>query len=112
MMQVRCQRCGAMQTLGRDSIALALAEAQQSHEQHHVVDCPRCRRAIKVPVADLRRRLPANYPLPEIAPTAADSEPKPETESAPEEAAPVAENQAKEPPEAATSVQAAPESVT
>ena len=73
MMQVRCQRCGWMLTLGREAIAVAVAEAQQSHEQHHVVDCPRCRRAIKVPVADLRRRLPANYPLPEITPAAADS---------------------------------------
>ena len=111
MMQVRCQRCGWMLTLGREAIALALAEAQQSHEQHHVVDCPHCRHAIKVPVADLRRRLPANYPLPEIAPPATRSEPRPEPESAAEKAAPVAENQ-KEPPKAATSVQAAPESVT
>ena len=101
MMQIRCQRCGWMQTLGRESIALVLAEAQQSHEQHHVIDCPRCRHAIKVPVADLRRRLPANYPLPEIAP--------PEPESAPETAALVAENQSKEPP---TPVQTASESVT
>ena len=110
MMQVRCQRCGWMLTLGREAIALALAEAQQSHEQHHVVDCPHCRHAIKVPVADLRRRLPANYPLPEIAPPATHSEPRPEPESAAEEAAPVAENQ-KEPPKAATSVQTAPGSV-
>ena len=109
MMQVRCQRCGWMQTLGRDSIALALAEAQQSHEQHHVIDCPHCRRAIKVPVAELRRRLPANYPLPEIAQPAANAEPKPEPESAPEVSAPVAENQSQEPPKAATSVQDAPE---
>ena len=101
MMQIRCQRCGWMQTLGRESIALTLAEAQQSHEQHHVIDCPRCRHAIKVPVADLRRRLPADYPLPEIAP--------PEPESAPETAAPVVENQSEEPP---TSVQIASEFVT
>jgi DNA-directed RNA polymerase subunit RPC12/RpoP len=112
MMQVRCQRCGWMQTLGRESIALALAEAQRSHEQHHVIDCPRCRHAIKVPVADLRRRLPANYPLPEIAPPASNSEPRTEPESAPESAAPVAENQSQEPPTSATSVQTASESGT
>ena len=111
MMQVRCQRCGWMLTLGREAIALALAEAQQSHEQHHVVDCPHCRHAIKVPVADLRRRLPANYPLPEIAPPTIHSEPKPEPESAAEKAVPVAENQTKEPPKATTSVQTAPGSV-
>jgi hypothetical protein len=111
-MQVRCQRCGWMLTLGREAIAVALAEAQQSHEQHHVIDCPHCRRAIKVPVADLRRRLPANYPLPEIAPMAATSEPKPGPESASEASASAAENQSKEPPKAATSAQDAPESAT
>ena len=78
MMQVRCQRCGWMTTLGRDAIAQALAEAQQSHEQYHMIDCPHCRRAVKVQVSDLRRRLPADYPLPEI-PTPENSPP---TESA------------------------------
>jgi len=111
-MQVRCQRCGWMLTLGREAIAAAVAEAQQSHEQHHVVDCPHCRRAIKVPVAELRRRLPANYPLPEIAQPAANSEAKSEPESASAASAPAAENQSKESPKAATSVQDAPESVT
>jgi hypothetical protein len=66
MMQIRCQRCGWMTTLGRESIALAVAQAQHGHEQYHMVDCPRCRRAIKVQVAELRRHLPANYALPEI----------------------------------------------
>jgi len=112
MMQVRCQRCGWMLTLGREAIAAAVAEAQQSHEQHHVVNCPHCRRAIKVPVAELRRRLPANYPLPEIAQPAANSEAKSEPESASAASAPAAENQSKESPKAATSVQDAPESVT
>jgi DNA-directed RNA polymerase subunit RPC12/RpoP len=81
MMQVRCQRCGWTLTLGRESIALALAEAQQGHEQYHAMDCPHCRHVIKVRIADLRRRLPADYPLPEVAPPAA--EPKPETKPEP-----------------------------
>ncbi len=79
MMQIRCQRCGWMFTLGRDAIALALAEAQQRHEQYHTLDCPRCRHVVKVQVAELRRRLPANYPLPEAQPPVA--EPKSETGS-------------------------------
>jgi hypothetical protein len=33
-----------------------------------MVDCPRCRRAIKVQVTELRRRLPKDYPLPEVKP--------------------------------------------
>ena len=79
MMQVRCQRCGWMFTLGRDALALALAEAQQSQEQYHMVDCPRCRHAIKVQVTELRRRLPKDYPLPELKPVVAE---KPKKESA------------------------------
>jgi len=77
MMQVRCQRCGWMTTLGREAIALALAEAQQAHEQYHMVDCPHCRRAIKVQVSELRRKLPADYPLPQVPPPA----PSPPAES-------------------------------
>ena len=68
MMQVRCQRCSWMTTLGRDAIALALAEAQQAQEQYHMIDCPHCRRAIKVQVSELRRKLPADYPLPQVPP--------------------------------------------
>jgi NAD-dependent SIR2 family protein deacetylase len=78
MMQVRCQRCGWMVTLGRETIAMALADAQKNHEQYHMVDCPRCRRAIKVQVAQMRRHLPADYPLPEpptpVAPAKSESE--------------------------------------
>jgi hypothetical protein len=47
------------------------------------MDCPRCRHVIKVRIADLRRRLPADYPLPEIPLPAA--EPKPEAKPAAEE---------------------------
>ena len=81
MMQIRCQRCGWMLTLGREDTALALAQAQQRHEQYHALDCPHCRHVIKVRIADLRRRLPADYPLPEVSPP--DAEPKPETKSEP-----------------------------
>ena len=62
-----------------DAIALALAESQQSHEQYHTLDCPRCRHAIKVQATELRRRLPKDYPLPEVKPAA---EEKPKEESA------------------------------
>jgi hypothetical protein len=76
MMQIRCQRCGWMNTLGRESVALALAEANRSQEHYHMLDCSRCRRAIKVQVADLRRHLPANYVLPD-APSAAPKQEEP-----------------------------------
>jgi len=85
MMQIRCQRCGRMFTLGRDAIALALAEVQQRHEQYHALDCPYCRHVVKIRIAELRRHLPADYPLPEVQPADAGpgSETAPESEPSP-----------------------------
>ena len=84
-MQIRCQRCGRMFTLGRDAVALALAEAQQSHEQYHALVCPHCRHVVKTRIAELRRHLPADYPLPEVHATDAGpkSETAPESEPSP-----------------------------
>ena len=77
MMQIRCQRCGWMNTLGRESIAMALAEANKSQEHYHMLDCSRCRRAIKVQVTELRRHLPADYVLPDVTPPAAPEKQEP-----------------------------------
>jgi len=68
MMQVRCQRCGWMFTFSRDTIGLALAEAQAKNEQYHAINCPQCRHVIKLQLKELRRRLPADYVLPEWTP--------------------------------------------
>ena len=62
MMQVRCQRCGWVFTLSRDSIGLAVAEAGQN--EHYLMDCRKCRHGIKIRVDALRKRLPADYVLP------------------------------------------------
>jgi hypothetical protein len=43
-----------------------------------MIYCQRCRHAIKVQVTELRRRLPKDYPLPEVGPVAE----KPKEESA------------------------------
>jgi len=58
-MQVRCQRCGYMLTLSREAVAAALEEVKQTQAKHYNVDCPKCRRQIKVPVKDIRRSSPA-----------------------------------------------------
>lgn len=54
-MQVRCQRCGYMFTLSRQAVTAALEEAEQTQTKHYNVDCPKCRRQIKVPVKDMQR---------------------------------------------------------
>lgn len=86
MMQVRCQRCGQMTTLGREAIALALAEAQQKQEPYYTFHCIRCRHAVKIQVSELRRRLPAGYTLPEIpavSPSPAEPDAAPDVEKPP-----------------------------
>jgi len=68
MMQVRCQRCGWMFTLGRDSIGIAVAEAEQAHAEYYQAPCPKCRNGVKIQVKELRRRLPTGYVLPTLLP--------------------------------------------
>ena len=57
-MQVRCQRCGYMFTLGRQAVDAALEEVKQTQAKHYNVDCAKCRRQIKVPVKNLQRAQP------------------------------------------------------
>jgi len=57
-MQVRCQRCGYMFTLSREIVAAALEEVAQTQAKHYAVDCPKCRRQVKVPVTELQRGHP------------------------------------------------------
>jgi hypothetical protein len=86
MMQVRCQHCRWMFTLSRDGIGLALAEAQAKNEQYHAITCPQCRHVIKLQISDMRRRLPADYVLPEWSPPATEPAPaEPAAEKPPEE---------------------------
>ena len=58
-MQVRCQRCGTMFTLGREAVTAALEELEQTHARHYGVDCPKCRHKIKIPARDIERLRPA-----------------------------------------------------
>ena len=58
MRNVRCQRCGYMFTLSRDRVAAALEEMEQKGEEYYTLECPKCRRAVKVPRNDLERMRP------------------------------------------------------
>ena len=61
-MQVRCQRCGTMLTLSRETIAAAQEEAEQTQARHYAVNCPKCRHQIKVPIKDIERFRPRESP--------------------------------------------------
>lgn len=64
MMQIRCQRCGWNFTLGRETIGLAVAEAQAAHLEYCQFVCPKSRHEVKVQVDVLLRHLPLDYVLP------------------------------------------------
>jgi len=52
----------------RDALLYAVAKAQAEKAIHHVENCPKCRHALKIQVAELKRRIPPNTPLPEYIP--------------------------------------------
>lgn len=82
-MNTRCHYCGWSFSLSRDALEAAVSVALAANEKMHMEHCPRCRRVIKLPVAQLRRALPANW-SPAEAP-AAPAEPEPVAEvTAPE----------------------------
>ena len=57
-MQVRCQRCSFMFTLSRETVTAALEEVKESNAKHYNVECPKCRRQVKMSVRDLQRGQP------------------------------------------------------
>ena len=57
-MQVRCQRCGYKFTLSRQAVTAALEELEQTPARHYNLDCPKCRRQIKVPAKEIQRFQP------------------------------------------------------
>jgi len=54
----RCQYCSWAFQLSPDAVASALATADATQARHHVEHCPRCRKALKIPVDQLRHHAP------------------------------------------------------
>ncbi|HLB48167.1 MAG TPA: hypothetical protein VJL59_14260 [Anaerolineales bacterium] len=79
MMQVVCQWCGHRYTMKREAVLEALAEAQAAKAIHHVENCPKCRRTIKIQVTELKRWIPPGTKFPEVTkPEATGDKPKAE----------------------------------
>lgn len=57
-MNVRCPFCRTSFNLSREAVAQAVAEADEKRQKHHVVECIKCRKAIKVSVKQMRRFVP------------------------------------------------------
>lgn len=88
MMPIKCQWCGWSYTMGREALLLAVAKAQAEKTTHHVENCPKCRRALKIQVTELKRRVPPGATLPDVtapaAPPETTPEPTPPAEAKPE----------------------------
>jgi hypothetical protein len=82
-MNTRCYRCGWSFSLSREAIeAAAVSSAGQ---KAHVIHCPRCRRAIRIPMDQIMHDLPPGWTPP--APSGDQAAPVPEGASAPANAA-------------------------
>jgi hypothetical protein len=58
----RCQYCSCAFQMSSDAVASALAAADATQARHHVEHCPRCRKALKIPVDQLRHHAPLSAP--------------------------------------------------
>lgn len=64
----RCQYCSWAFQLSSDAVVAALAAADATQARHHDEQCPRCRKALKIPVDQLRHHAPMNTPAIPAAP--------------------------------------------
>lgn len=95
MMLIRCPWCGWSFTLGREALTNAVAVALAANDLHHIENCPRCRKVIKIQTSEMKRRLPPGtvFDLPPAPPPQAEAAapapaPKPTPPPAPEPALP------------------------
>ena len=64
MMQIACQWCGHRYTMKREAVAEAVAKAETEKASHHIENCPKCRKVLKIQVSQLKRNLPPAPPKP------------------------------------------------
>jgi hypothetical protein len=64
----RCQYCSWAFQMSSEAVVAALAAADATQARHYVEQCPRCRKALKIPVDQLRHHAPMNVPAATSAP--------------------------------------------
>ena len=65
MFEIHCPNCGWTSTMGAESQAAAVTEADKNRATHHIEHCPRCQWVIRIPVEGLRSASPAE-PQPDL----------------------------------------------
>jgi DNA-directed RNA polymerase subunit RPC12/RpoP len=61
-MHVRCSYCRHSFNLGRDYLINAVAEATEKRQKYHGIECPNCRKLIKIPLRQMKRFTPRVRP--------------------------------------------------
>jgi hypothetical protein len=80
-MNTRCYRCGWSFTLSRETVEAAAISS--AGDKAHVVHCPRCRQAIRIPMDQIMRSLPPGWQRPvDTTPPAAQASAVPGSETA------------------------------
>lgn len=59
-MNVHCTYCRHSFNLTRDYMVTAVAEAQEKRQKYHAIECPSCRKTVKVSIRQMRRYVPRN----------------------------------------------------
>lgn len=57
-MNVTCTFCRHSFNLSRDYLGTAVAEAREKRQKYHAVECPNCRKTVKVSLRQMQRFVP------------------------------------------------------
>jgi len=57
-MHVRCSYCRHSFNLSRDYMVEAVNKAIEKRQKYHAMECPNCRKLIKVPLRQMQRFVP------------------------------------------------------
>ena len=57
-MNVRCSYCRNSFNLTRDFMVEAILEAQEKRQKYYGLECPNCRKLVKVPLKQMKRYVP------------------------------------------------------
>jgi len=69
-MHIRCSYCRHSFNLGRDYIAEAIATTAEKRQKYHGLECPNCRKQIKIPIKQMLHFAPRQEPEEELQPPA------------------------------------------
>lgn len=57
-MHVRCSYCRHSFNLNREYLVDAILKASEKRQKYHGIECPNCRKLIKIPVRQMKRFVP------------------------------------------------------